>query len=276
MRVPSATSRIRVRQIVEPLRGVRRPGAVLNLEEYAGLYELEERYWWFVGRRRIVAALLESIDPPGAPRLRVLDVGCGTGGNFALLDRWGEVAGVDDSAEALRFCVQRGRRSVLQASAGRLPFAAESLDLITALDVLEHLQDDRGALAEFRRVLRPGGHLVLTVPAYRFIWSEHDEALHHKRRYVRSEVRRKVAAAGFAIRRASYAISAILPVAVVFRIAQGLRPSRGDRPKTGYISLPGPANRLLAGYLALEARWLRRGSLPAGLSIVCVARRSPA
>lgn len=227
-----------------------------------------------MGRRSIVGALLAPLRTAGGVRLRIADVGCGTGGNFTLLDEWGDVAGIDMSPEALRFCLQRGRANVLRATADRLPFADGSLDLATALDVLEHLQDDRAALAEFRRVLKPGGHLVLTVPAYRFIWSEHDEALHHRRRYVLSELRAKVAASGLEVRRISYAISAILPVAVVFRILQGLRPSRQDRPKTGYVGLPGPANRLLAGYLQLEAWWLARASLPAGLSIVCVARRS--
>jgi SAM-dependent methyltransferase len=254
--------------------GAQRGGTgFLNLEEYAGQFELEERYWWFVGRRRIVASLLQTLSPPGRDPLRIADVGCGTGGNLGLLDRWGEVTGVDSSPEALRFCSQRGRTNVVRGSADRLPFAEASLDLVTALDVLEHLQDDRAALAEFRRVLRPGGHLVLTVPAYRFIWSEHDEALHHKRRYVLGEVRQKVAGSGLEVRRISYAISAILPVAIVFRILQGLRPSREDRPKTGYVALPGFANALLASYLGLEARWLARASLPAGLSIVCVARR---
>ncbi|MCS6860255.1 MAG: class I SAM-dependent methyltransferase, partial [Abditibacteriales bacterium] len=205
---------------------------------------------------------------------RLIDVGCGTGANLTLLERFGDVIGLDAALLALSFCQQRRHHLLVQASAMSLPFADASADVITALDVLEHLEDDVGALCELHRVLRPGGYLLATVPAYQWLWSEHDEALHHKRRYGARELRCKVEAAGLQIIKLSYAISAVLPIIAAFRFAQRLRPRTGA-PKTAHIRLPRPLNQLLVAYLKCEASILRFACLPCGVSLVCVAQKAP-
>lgn len=235
------------------------------------MYELEERYWWFVGRRAIVGMLLSGLTHHYHPP-RIIDVGCGTGANLTFLEQFGEVVGLDSSLLALSFCRQREHHLLVQASATSLPCADGSVDVITMLDVLEHLEDDVGALLELHRVLRPGGYLLVTVPAYQWLWSEHDEALHHKRRYGARELRRKVEGAGLHIVKLSYAISAVLPVIAAFRFAQRLRPRTGE-PKTAHIQLPRPLNQLLIAYLKCEAFALRFVRLPCGVSLVCVAQK---
>lgn len=245
----------------------------MNPDEYRTMYELEEQYWWFVGRRAIVGSLLSGLTNH-LDRPRIIDVGCGTGANLTLLEQFGDVIGLDSELLALSFCQQRQHNLLVQASATALPFADASADVITALDVLEHLEDDVGALSELHRILRPGGYLLATVPAYQWLWSEHDEALHHKRRYVARELRRKVEGAGLQIVKLSYAISAVLPIIAAFRLAQRLRPRTGE-PKTAHIRLPRPLNQLLVTYLRGEAFTLRFASLPCGVSLVCMAQKPP-
>ena len=138
---------------------------------YSIMYQIEETHWWFVGRRRIIESFLEhvcrdlKIDRP-----RILDIGCGTGANLEMLSRFGEAEGVDVSLEALSFCRARGLQNVREGAAEHLPHEDESFDLITGLDVVEHLDDDLAGLREMRRVLRPGGRALLFVPAFMFLW----------------------------------------------------------------------------------------------------------
>lgn len=233
----------------------------------------EEGYWWHVGRRAIIERWMErAFGPTGS--LDILDVGCGSGRNLQLLDRWGRARGVEPSGPGLDACRAAGLGSdrVMQGGADRLPVPDSSFDLVTAFDVLEHLDDDAAGLAEARRVLRPAGHLLVTVPAYRFLWSVHDEALGHRRRYVASELHSALNRAGFVVVHRSYAISAPLPAILAYRVAQGLRPSGGERGAS-YVDVPPWAHHLLVGALKLEARWMQHLSLPIGASIVALARK---
>ena len=148
---------------------------------YRELYELEDRHWWFRGRRAVIWALLARAGIDRAPRL--LDAGCGTGRNLVEFGPLGEAEGVDVSSEAVDFCRRRGLDGVRQATLEDLPFEGGRFDLTLATDVIEHLDDDRRALRELRRAARPGGRLLVTVPAYRWLWSQHDESMHHRRRY---------------------------------------------------------------------------------------------
>jgi SAM-dependent methyltransferase len=243
------------------------------LEEwrYRELYELEDRHWWFRSRRRVVQALLERAGLGPSPR--ILDAGCGTGRNLVEYAALGEVEGVDFSAEAVEFCRLRGLAGVRQAALEQLPYESDRFDLIVATDVVEHLDDDRLALAELGRVAAPGGRLVLTVPAYTWLWSRHDESLHHKRRYTAGRMRAQLVAAGWQPLFSTYFFTALLPgVAAVraFRRAD----ANGDAESAESDCSLGSAGvgRLLELPSRGEARLIARGvRLPAGVSLGVVA-----
>ena len=233
---------------------------------------LEDEYWWFVGRRVILDRLLAHFVPRSAV---AVDVGCGSGRNMQVLARHAEhVIGLDRSPAAAALAAVRGLQ-VMRGDAHRLPLASSSADLLTALDVLEHMDDDIRVLAEFHRVLRPGGRLLLAVPAYRFLWSEHDEALAHRRRYIASELHIKLTNAGFEVQKRSYAVFfAFLPI-VIYRLFRGLFPKNPLAPKASHVMLPAPLNTFFTELLSLEGRLMRVMNFPLGTSIVMVARKIP-
>ena len=250
------------------------------------MFELEDTYWWFVARRELVLTLLSRHLPPVGPassrtgeeakRRRgervILDVGCGTGATLEGLSRFGRVVGMDSSRYALQCCRRRGQHALVQARGEALPIASASADAVTALDLLEHIPDDAAAVREFSRVLRPGGVLIVTVPACPFLWSEHDEALDHLRRYRAARLRRIIAESGLIIERLSPLITFLLLPIAVLRVLQRLRP-RKSGPQTALIIPPRPVNSLLTKLLLLENRWLLRFNLPAGVSLLAVARK---
>lgn len=243
----------------------------MRADELQRMYECEDSYWWFRGRKVILREMLRLLLAPNRPR-HILDVGCGSGATLLALREFGEAVGLDRASLALHFCRQRGLRKLLQGQAGSLPIQAGGVDLVTLLDVLEHLFDDRAALREMHRVLAPGGWLFLAVPAYPFLWSEHDEALSHWRRYTAPELRAKVEAAGFTIVRLSYAVTLLLPLAAALRMAQRLAGPKRE-PKTALIEPPRPVNLFFYQTLVWEARWLRSRDLPCGLTVLCAARK---
>lgn len=241
--------------------------------DYQTTYELEGHNWWFVGTRRICLDLLDAVSPPSpdAPR-DILDVGCGTGLLLEHLRDRGRPVGVDFSSTALEFCRLRTSGPLLQADAVRLPVAAGSYDAVTAIGVVEHLDDDAGAVAEWRRVLRPGGALVLLTSSYQWMWSGHDVSNHHTRRYRRSEVRRLLERSGFRPVNVSYVNTLLFPGIAAVRLAEkaALR-GRAPAPRKDTGDVPGPFNKALLGVLEAERRMIRRRSLPFGVSIVASA-----
>jgi SAM-dependent methyltransferase len=244
----------------------------VDRQAYAEMYEQEDVHWWFRGRRRVIWALLAHADLPPAPRL--LDAGCGTGRNLVEFGVLGGADGVDPSADAVAYCHARGLGDVRQASLESLPFDDRRFDLLFALDVLEHVADDAGALAELRRVAADGAHLVVTVPAYQWLWTDHDVQLHHLRRYSRTELVQRVTGAGWEPVVTSSFNSLLLPVVAAARLVarHTTRPGRTDLDRT-----PSRLNRLLEVPFALEASAIaRRGRLPAGVSIgmLCVTSES--
>jgi SAM-dependent methyltransferase len=239
-------------------------------DEYRRMFELEDGYWWFAGRRYLVRRLLDEMDLP--PHPRILDAGCGTGAGLDNLERRAPAFGIDVSPEALRFCRRRGKSRLLASSLEQPGIRDATFDVVTALDVLEHCDDDGRVLRALFRVLRPGGSLIVTVPAYPFLWSEHDEALHHKRRYRARELRRAVLEAGFSIRRMSGLVSSFLPAVVAFRVGQMLLPGRKG-PRASFVELPGPVNALLTFLLVTEVESSRRLPIPFGVTIYVVAQR---
>ena len=238
---------------------------------YSIMYEVEGKHWWFTGRRRIIAGFVEKVCRDfGELRPRILDVGCGTGANLQMLGEFGAAEGVDVSADALDFCRTRGLAKVKQGAAESLPFADASFDLVTGLDVVEHLDDDIAGLSEMRRVLRPDGRAVLFVPAFMFLWGVQDDISNHRRRYTLPELKQKLTSAGLTIERASYAnitfFGPILIGRVLMRLT-GLRPASENNINIGAL------NGLLGRILGAESWWLRHMNFPFGVSIICVARK---
>jgi SAM-dependent methyltransferase len=233
------------------------------------MFHNEDHYWWFVSRRESVLAMAADLGLPAAAR--IVDVGCGTGATAAALARFGSVTGVDISPLALEFCRRRGLERLEQGAAEALPLAGNSVDLIVATDILEHLDDDRAALGEFRRVLQPGGHAIITVPAYRMLWSEHDEALMHRRRYVAGQLRRSLEATGFETVKLSYMVTFLLPMALTRLLRRC--PRAGRVAQAQVVPVPALVNSALIGLQRLETSLIRRVNLPCGLSVLAVARK---
>ncbi|MBN2564523.1 MAG: class I SAM-dependent methyltransferase [Candidatus Eisenbacteria bacterium] len=241
-------------------------------DELAKMFELEDTYWWFVARRQLVRELIERYAPADR-QLSILDVGCGTGATLKAIQDQGAEMGLDRSSTALAFSRQRGLRRLAQATAEALPVAGESLDVVLALDLLEHIEDDEAAVKELGRVLRPGGILVVAVPALPELWSEHDEALDHVRRYRGKRLRRLLLQAGLRVEKLSPLILALLAPIAGLRALQRLIPRKKDTPETAFIIPPRVINNLLILTLRLERVWLRHFNLPVGVSLVAVARK---
>lgn len=240
------------------------------------MFELEDNHWWYLGLRALVCSSLNRILHK-SDRLRILDVGCGTGG---LLARCGanKAFGLDLSDEAIRFCkLRKLNNRVIKASACAIPFNEQSFDLIVSLDVLYHrgVGSDLGALKEFYRILDQDGLVFLNLPAYDFLRSEHDRAIHTGHRYTRKELGEKVEKAGFEIEKITYRNTILFPWAVVKRFWEGIFLKNGKIPRSDLRPLPDLINKLLACLLLLENRFIVSiFSFPFGLSLFCIARKS--
>jgi len=240
----------------------------MDPEAYVQMAAAERAHWWFVGRRRVLGAVIASLGLPAAAR--ILEVGAGTGGNFPLLRRFGSVTAIELNDAARDIATER---TGLPVQPGALPdmlaLGDQKFDLICLFDVLEHVGPDEASLRVLRAHLAPGGRLILTVPAYRALFGPHDEALHHFRRYERAELAAKLGAAGLATHYLTFFNSLLLPLALAARLLDRALRRRGA---LGETAPPGPLNALLAAIFGAEAGWLaRRLVLPCGLSLLAVA-----
>lgn len=241
----------------------------MERDAYDRMREIQLGHWWFQARRRIIEACLQELNlPPGA---RILEVGCGPGGNLELLKRFGAVEAIEPDAESRAFAAASANVAVHD---GRLPdalrVAQASYDLVAAFDVIEHVDDDKGAVKAIARLLKPGGLLLATVPAHPWMWSAHDARHHHKRRYTRRAFAALFAPAGLELMKLSYFNTLLFPLIAGVRLAKTalrLEGAEDDR-------LPSPAmNRLLCGVMGFERHALRRGALPFGVSLLAIVRR---
>jgi SAM-dependent methyltransferase len=240
--------------------------------EISRLAEFEDWYWWHRARTEIVTSVLRRTVPTGSKR--ILDVGCGAGGTSLALREFGSVLGVDFRPSASEAARARGLQ-VASMDLRSLGVRTGSVDIAVALDVLEHVDDDHAAGLELSRVLKRDGVLLVTVPAYQWLWSSHDVALGHVRRYTRGSLTRVLEQAGFSVETASYAMSFAFPPAAVLRLFERAfrRRSRDNAPQSGYVRLPSLANAALTRLVALDRHIIGRLPIPWGLSVIAFARK---
>ena len=240
---------------------------------YPIMFRVEQSHWWYIGRRKILARFVEDICRRVTDRRpRILDVGCGTGANLLMLSEYGDAEGVDLSEDALAFCRERGLEKVKLGAGEQLPYDDGTFDLVTAFDVVEHMDDDLAGLSEMRRVLRPGGRVLLFVPAFMFLWGVQDDVSNHRRRYRLPELRRVIEQAGFEIERATYAnITFFMPILFMRQLmrATGIKAESENN-----INVPA-LNGVLGRVLGAESFVLRYVDIPFGVSGLCVARVKP-
>jgi SAM-dependent methyltransferase len=249
---------------------------------YAIMDEVEGSHWWFVGRRSILESFLKSIESrlQAASReepakagtqnaVRILDIGCGTGANLEMLSQFGEAEGVDVSDDALEFCRLKGLNAQ-KGLAERLPFDDGTFDLTTALDVVEHLDDDVAGLREMHRVTKKGGFSLIFVPAYMFLWGVQDDVSNHRIRYTKKQIVDRLKTAGYTIERATYAnwtfFAPILAGRTLMRVT-GIKPESENNVNISAL------NGVFGKLFGAERFWLKNFNFPFGVSIVIVARK---
>lgn len=239
----------------------------MQTEEYAKMRKAEDHYWWFVSRRRLALAMLDRF---AGSKERILDVGSGTGAVLTELRKLGWAGGVDFSQLAMEFCQERGLPNLVVGNAETLPVRGEAIDVVISLDTLEHVPDDEAAVSEIARTLKPGGVLILNVPAFKWLWGPHDVALMHHRRYTKRQVRDLLTRHGLKLEKLSYSVFLLFPVVILLRTIDKFRwgPAKVSLPKVS-----GGINSFLVKLQDMEARWIMGGSLPWGSSVVAVARK---
>jgi len=246
----------------------------MEKHEYEVMYHIEDDYWWYVGLRDLVFSFIDTFRSDNSGNnLRILDAGCGTGAVLQRLKDYGESYGIDSSEEAIVFCKKRGLHHVIEASVTNLPFADRSFDVIISLDVLYHLwvESDLEALKALHRVLRNGGLLILNLPAYDFLRSEHDAAIYTGHRYLEDELKRKVERAGFCVAKITYRNTMLFPLVLIIRLLK--RGDTGGDTRSDLKPLPRILNQFLTKILFFENRLLRTLDFPFGLSVFCLAKK---
>jgi SAM-dependent methyltransferase len=243
----------------------------------------EDKHAWFAGRTRAILKYLDAeLGPPVPGQVRkVLDIGSGAGNMAHHLAQYGQVFGIDYNSRPLPVAQQRGL-PVAQGSGNELPFPAGTFDLVALLDTVEHIPDELGVLYECARVLKPGGKLIVTVPAFMWLWSYNDEINAHERRYTAPELQQKLALCGLSVKRISYNNFFLFPAIAGIRVLRpynpGLKSPHLDQEPDVYQvdmePIPEPANTVLHGVGWLEAEILARGRLPFGTSVIAVAAKA--
>ena len=234
---------------------------------YREMAELDQRHWWYRARRDVLADLIRRYAEPPADA-RILEIGCGTGHNLEMLKMFGDVDGLELDEEARTIAEQRLGRSVMSAPLPELAGVSDrAYDLIAALDVIEHIDDDSAALTAIAAKLKPGGKFVMTVPAHQWMWSAHDIVNHHKRRYSKSSLKRLVEGSPLKLDKLGYFNSLLFPLAVAERLSSKLRGKDDADVKLP----PRPLNAALETVFRAERHLVGRLPLPPGLSLFAVA-----
>jgi ubiquinone/menaquinone biosynthesis C-methylase UbiE len=239
----------------------------MRREEYATMFRVEETHWWYRAQHRLIFQTLEA-EMPDWREKKILDVGCGTGAILKQLGNPERNVGIDLAPEAISFCRERGLNNVRQGDIHALPFPDASFDAVICSSVLYHqwVSDVEGAIREMHRVLRPGGVLLINVPAFPFLHSAHDEAVMTARRFRKPEIRELLRKQNFKIRRLTYWTTFLFPLAVVARTLGGSKMGRDFETEGASIT-----QRALGVIMAFELRLLRRISMPFGVALLAVA-----
>ena len=239
-------------------------------EIFQKMLKLESSHWWFVARRKIIQKAINNLDLPR--NIRILDAGCGNGDNLSLLSTFGDLVAFEKNEYALKTAKSKKIGEIYKAELpDKLPNTVKTnFDLIVLLDVLEHIDDDSKSLTTVRKLMNNKGIILITVPAFQWLWSEHDVIHHHKRRYSKSELREKLDSSGFRIKYISYFNTLLFPFALVERIGQKIfSPSNPE-----ILELPNnKINFLLEKIFSLETIFMNKISLPFGLSLVAIAEK---
>jgi ubiquinone/menaquinone biosynthesis C-methylase UbiE len=237
---------------------------------YDDLYALEEQHWWHKAKRELILRLLPQYIT--RKRIKILDIGCGTGKNVETFSQFGESWGLDISTRAIAYGKKRGLQHLARGTAEKTGLRAQSFDVVTLLDVLEHT-DDVKSLKEVHRILKPQGHIVITVPAYQWLFSRWDEVLHHKRRYNKSGLEQILHDTGYTVEKISYVYSFLIIPIIVVRTIKSLFFSRSYgsdfRLSSPYI------NSFMLAMCRIEAGIIQQGYVSFGTSLVCIARKIP-
>ncbi len=240
---------------------------------YDNIFQVEATHWWYLARRKIIFDWVErTMTTYKNPQ--ILDIGCGTGFNIVYLNQLGynKVVGLDFSPDALEYCRSRQLNVLICGNAENLPISQRCYDLILVLDIIEHLKDDRRALSEIFRALKPDGTLIIFVPAFQFLWSFQDEISHHQRRYNAMELKEKILHAGFKLMKLSYVNSILFPVVWLGRVILRVFPKYFNITSESQMN-PSWMNGILYRIFLTELPLLRFMNFPFGVSILCVCKK---
>jgi SAM-dependent methyltransferase len=240
---------------------------------YEDTYKFEEGDWWHKARRELLLQIVSQIYlTNNSNPLRILDLGCGAGLNLKKMEKYGHSIGLDYYKYALLLCKSRGISNLVRASGDMLPFKKGIFDVVCALDVLEHIKDDDAAIKELHRVMASAGSFILTAPAFQALWSSHDVAAHHMRRYSRMQLLEKLEKCGFEVSKCTYWNFHLFPLVWLVR---RFRRNHGTRAKSDIRKLSWCFNSVLLFLLRIENKAISMNiSFPFGVSIICICRKT--
>ena len=241
----------------------------MEQKEYKIMSDIEGKHWWFRARRKIVSSMIEELNL--SQNAQILEVGCGTGGNLAMLAEFGDVYAVELNKEAAKFAEEKKvAKSVIQAKLPQeVPYKDKKFDLIVFLDVVEHIEEDKETLKAINGILSDNGVLLITVPAFQFLWSEHDVALHHKRRYNKAQLKALIANSGYKTKYVSYYNFVLFPLVSAIRFMNN---SLGIKSNESDSKMPGKfVNFILEKLFASERIVLGKFVFPFGVSLILTA-----
>ncbi len=245
-------------------------------EEHKELYNIEDDYWWFKAKRHLLVKTVERAAKGLGGNAHLLDGGCGTGVNLKAISGFLPVVGIEKYFEALKFCKKRNLDNLLNAELEHLPFGQETFDIVLAMDILEHVDDDLEVLKEISRVSKEGAILIIHVPAFMFLWSDHDLAVDHKRRYTAGELVERLKKSNFKVKSMNYRLCSFFILGVLKKYLIKLKKliKKDSKPQAYRPNVGRLINNILYVIVKMEDRILNFIRLPFGLSILCIAQKN--